>query len=71
MQALATAPTQAEALKQYERERMAHFEKVRELSKAVEFSRDAQEYALEYARFSHWMLKFTMNSPKETAEGKM
>lgn len=59
MHALQTAPSQADALQLYESRRMLHYEKVRELSKAVELSRNAQEYALEYARFSHWMLNAT------------
>lgn len=61
MRALQTAPTQEAALQQYESVRMPHYEKVRELSKAVEGARNAQEYAAEYARFSHWMLHATKN----------
>jgi hypothetical protein len=43
------------ALKAYEADRMPRYEKVRELSLAVENSADAREYAETYAVFSHWM----------------
>lgn len=66
MHALQTAPSQAAALQLYESTRMPHYEKVRDLAKAVELSRNAQEYALEYAKFSHWML----NAPIITAPGE-
>jgi 2-polyprenyl-6-methoxyphenol hydroxylase-like FAD-dependent oxidoreductase len=56
MQALQTAPTLSSALKAYEANRIPHYEKVRQLSKDVENSKDAQDYALQYAKFSHWML---------------
>jgi 2-polyprenyl-6-methoxyphenol hydroxylase-like FAD-dependent oxidoreductase len=46
----------AAALADYEARRMPHYEKVRELSLAVELARDASEYAQEYAAFSHWMI---------------
>ena len=46
----------AAGLKAYEANRMPHFERVRELSLAVEFAPDAAAYAREYAAFSHWML---------------
>lgn len=44
------------ALQAYESNRIAHYACVRELAYAVEMSEGASGYALEYARFSHWML---------------
>jgi 2-polyprenyl-6-methoxyphenol hydroxylase-like FAD-dependent oxidoreductase len=46
----------AAALHAYERNRIPHYARVRELADAVEAVSDAAGYALEYARFSHWML---------------
>ncbi|RFU47655.1 NAD(P)/FAD-dependent oxidoreductase [Paraburkholderia sp. DHOC27] len=46
----------ASALAAYEANRIPHYTQVRELAYAVEIARDAQTYAREYARFSHWML---------------
>jgi 2-polyprenyl-6-methoxyphenol hydroxylase-like FAD-dependent oxidoreductase len=44
------------ALSVYEQNRIPHYARVRELAYAVELAQDAEQYALEYARFSHWML---------------
>lgn len=44
------------ALVEYEKNRKPHYEKVHELADAVEGARNAEEYALHQARFSHWML---------------
>ncbi|NIE64825.1 FAD-dependent monooxygenase [Burkholderia sp. Ax-1719] len=44
------------ALQAYESNRIPHYARVRELAYAVEMVQDAAGYALEYARFSHWML---------------
>ncbi|WP_027820267.1 FAD-dependent monooxygenase [Paraburkholderia bannensis] len=46
----------ATALQAYERNRLPHYARVRELAYSVEIAPDAAGYALEYARFSHWML---------------
>jgi 2-polyprenyl-6-methoxyphenol hydroxylase-like FAD-dependent oxidoreductase len=54
--ALQSTSKMDEALSLYERNRIPHYERVRELAYAVELAPDAQSYALEYARFSHWML---------------
>jgi 2-polyprenyl-6-methoxyphenol hydroxylase-like FAD-dependent oxidoreductase len=54
--ALQSTSKMGEALSLYERNRIPHYERVRELAYAVELAPDAQSYALEYARFSHWML---------------
>jgi 2-polyprenyl-6-methoxyphenol hydroxylase-like FAD-dependent oxidoreductase len=43
-------------LAEYEQNRLPQYKKVHELADAVERTNSAQEYALEYARFSHWML---------------
>jgi 2-polyprenyl-6-methoxyphenol hydroxylase-like FAD-dependent oxidoreductase len=44
------------ALKAYESNRIPHYDKVRKLSWNVEIAKSAEEYAREYAAFSHWML---------------
>jgi 2-polyprenyl-6-methoxyphenol hydroxylase-like FAD-dependent oxidoreductase len=54
--ALETAPGLAAALTGYERARMAHFDRVRELAAAVENASGPAEFAERYAAFSHWML---------------
>jgi 2-polyprenyl-6-methoxyphenol hydroxylase-like FAD-dependent oxidoreductase len=46
----------AEALLAYQANRMPHYARVHELAYAVELARNAQEYAAEYATFTHWML---------------
>lgn len=48
--------TLAAALSTYEANRLPHYARVHELADAVELARDAEEYAREYATFSHWML---------------
>jgi 2-polyprenyl-6-methoxyphenol hydroxylase-like FAD-dependent oxidoreductase len=46
----------ASALKEYDADRRARYEGVREHSRAVEGAGDAPSYAEHYAAFSHWML---------------
>jgi 2-polyprenyl-6-methoxyphenol hydroxylase-like FAD-dependent oxidoreductase len=46
----------AAVLTEYEKNRMPQYQKVHLLADAVERTNGAQEYAHEYARFSHWML---------------
>lgn len=53
------------ALKLYEAKRMPYYEKVRALSYQVEMAQDAAAYALEYARFSHWMLNEGYNMARK------
>jgi len=53
---LASRPDLAAALAAYEANRRPHYATVRELSRAVEGSSDAAEYARHYAAFSRWML---------------
>ena len=45
-----------QALTHYESNRIPHYARVHELAYAVEQARNAEEYAREYVRFSHWML---------------
>jgi len=54
--ALATRPDLATALKDYEANRLPHYQKVHQLSLDVENASDAAEYSKQYAKFSHWML---------------
>ncbi len=54
--ALKTTPSLATALKMYETNRIPHYNKVRQLSWNVEIAQGAEDYAREYAAFSHWML---------------
>jgi 2-polyprenyl-6-methoxyphenol hydroxylase-like FAD-dependent oxidoreductase len=54
--AVAGQPSIALALKAYDTDRLARYERVREFSRAVESSVDAADYANHYAAFSHWML---------------
>jgi 2-polyprenyl-6-methoxyphenol hydroxylase-like FAD-dependent oxidoreductase len=54
--ALLSAPDLGSALVQFERTRMARFDRVREFSAAVEDADGADEFARQYAAFSHWML---------------
>jgi 2-polyprenyl-6-methoxyphenol hydroxylase-like FAD-dependent oxidoreductase len=44
------------ALAAYEANRMPHYRHVHDLALDVELAADAQAYARQYARFSHWML---------------
>lgn len=54
--ALKTEPGLREALTGYERARIPRFERVREFSAAVEAADSPDDFAREYAAFSHWML---------------
>jgi salicylate hydroxylase len=57
VRALAKAqPDIRSALKAFEADRLARYDRVREYSLAVEQSVDAADYARTYAAFSHWML---------------
>jgi 2-polyprenyl-6-methoxyphenol hydroxylase-like FAD-dependent oxidoreductase len=53
---LATAPALGAALADYERQRRPRFVEVHAHADAVEAAADADEFALRYATFSHWML---------------
>lgn len=56
IQAMQKQSTIASALSSYESNRIPHYARVHKLAHAVELARDAREYALTYARFTHWML---------------
>jgi salicylate hydroxylase len=45
-----------EVLAEYEKNRVPQYRRVHELADAVEQANNAQEYAHQYAHFSHWML---------------
>ena len=53
---LLARPRLPEAVAQYEADRIPQYEHVRTLSKAVEDSATAEEFALNYVAFSHWMI---------------
>ncbi|WP_413105345.1 FAD-dependent monooxygenase [Streptomyces sp. Inha503] len=53
---LTSSDSVATALAAYEEDRIPHYRKVGELAKSVEDSATPEEFAANYAAFSHWML---------------